>query len=156
MNNEMYNFLHHLHSIGRWFVLLLLIIAIFNSLVAGRRPFIRTDARTGLILVVFTDIMVLVGIALWFLGSWGFQQVQSRGMSEIMKDPAARFFVVEHFIGMIIAAVLIHIGKVQGRKQISDKSKHRRTMLYYLIALIIILVSIPWPFREIGAGRGWY
>ncbi len=152
----MYNFLHHLHSIGRWFVLLLLIIAIFNSLVAGRRPFIRTDARTGLILVVFTDIMVLVGIALWFLGSWGFQQVQSRGMSEIMKDPAARFFVVEHFIGMIIAAVLIHIGKVQGRKQISDKSKHRRTMLYYLIALIIILVSIPWPFREIGAGRGWY
>ncbi|MFN2457089.1 MAG: hypothetical protein ABR502_02700 [Chitinophagaceae bacterium] len=156
MNNEMYNFLHHLHSIGRWFVLLLLLIAIFNSLVAGRRPFIRTDARTGFILIIVTDIMILVGIALWFLGPWGYQQVQARGMGEIMKDSSARFYVVEHLLGMIIAAALIHIGKVQGRKHISDKAKHRRTVIFYLLALLIIIASIPWPFREIGAGRGWY
>jgi hypothetical protein len=52
--------------------------------------------------------------------------------------------------------VLMHIGKAQGKKQLSDRAKHRRTMIFYLLALLIILASIPWPFREVGAGRGWY
>ncbi len=72
MNAELYNFLLHLHSVGRWIVLLLLLIAIFNSLVAGTRPFIKSDARTGLLLVIFTDLMLLIGIVLWYFGSRGF------------------------------------------------------------------------------------
>jgi uncharacterized membrane protein len=156
MNEGLYNVLLHLHSVGRWIVLILLIIAIFNSMVAGKRPFIRTDARTGLILTIFADIMLLVGIALWFRGPWGYQTIQDKGMGEVMKDPTARFYAVEHTIGMLIAVVLMHIGKAQGKKQLSDRAKHRRTMIFYLLALLIILASIPWPFREVGAGRGWY
>ncbi len=156
MNGEMYNFLVHLHSIGRWIVLLLLLIAIFNSMVAGQRPFIRTDARTGLILTIFADLMLLIGLVLWFLGPWGYKLIQSKPMSEIMANPTERFFVMEHNIGMLIAIILMHIGKAQGKKQLSDRAKHRRTMIFYLLALLIILASVPWPFREIGASRGWY
>jgi len=29
-------------------------------------------------------------------------------------------------------------------------------MIFYLVALLIILASIPWPFREIFHMRGWY
>jgi hypothetical protein len=57
---------------------------------------------------------------------------------------------------MLIAIILLHIGKAQGKKRISDKAKHRRTLIFYFLALLIILASIPWPFREIGADRGWY
>jgi len=57
---------------------------------------------------------------------------------------------------MLIAVILIHIGKTQARKAISDKAKHRRTLLFYLIALIIIMISIPWPFRQVGGGSHWY
>ena len=156
MNGGLYTFLVHIHSVGRWLVLIMLVIAIFNSMVAGKRPFIRTDARTGLILTIFADLMLLIGIALWFLGPWGYQLVQSKGMGAIMSNPAERFYVVEHSIGMLLAVILIHIGKAQGKKQLSDRAKHRRTMIFYLLALLIILASIPWPFREIGAGRGWY
>lgn len=137
-------------------MLLLLVIAIFNSLVAGRRPFIRSDARTGLLLTIVTDIMLLIGLYLWFAGPRGYKLVQQYGMGEIMKDSAKRFFVMEHSLGMLLAIVLIHIGKAQGKKQISDKAKHTRTVIFYLLALLIILASIPWPFREIGANRGWY
>lgn len=156
MNADLYNVLLVLHSVGRWIVLLLLVIAIFNSLIAGRRPFIKSDNRTGLFLTIFTDLMLLVGIALWFLGAWGFKMIQERGMGEVMKDATLRFFAVEHITAMLIATVLIHIGKAQARKPISDTAKHRRTVIFYAIALLIILISIPWPFREIGAGRGWY
>lgn len=156
MSAELYNFLVHLHSVGRWIVLLLLLIAIFNSLVAGQRPFIRSDARTGLLLVIFTDLMLLIGLALWFLGSRGYNIVKGSNMGEVMKDPFNRFFGVEHIAGMLIAIILIHVGKAQGKKRISDKAKHKRTLLFYVLALLIILASIPWPFRQIGAGSHWY
>ena len=156
MNAELYNFLVHLHSVGRWIVLLLLLIAIFNSLVAGQRPFIKSDARTGLLLVIFTDLMLLIGLVLWYFGSLGYNLIQGSNMGEVMKDPYSRFFAVEHFAGMLIAIILIHIGKAQGKKRISDKAKHKRTLLFYVLALLIILASIPWPFRQVGAGSHWY
>ena len=156
MDNSLYNALMHTHSIGRWIVLLLLIFAILNSLIAGNRPYIRTDNRLGLLLTIAADLMLLIGIYLWFTGPWGYRQIEANGMSAVMKDPASRFFVVEHLAGMLIAIILIHIGKAQGKKAIGDRAKHRRTMIFYLVALLIILASIPWPFRELFQARGWY
>lgn len=156
MNADIYSLLVHLHSIGRWIILLLLLIAIFNSLVAGQRPWIRTDARTGTILTIFADLMFLIGVSLWYFGPKGYKYIESMGMSAVMKDSYARFFAIEHITMMLIAIILIHIGKAQAKKAISDKAKHKRTLLFYLIALIIILISIPWPFRTAGAGSHWY
>jgi hypothetical protein len=157
MNPELYNVLLHIHSAGRWVVLLLLLFAIFNSMIAGKRPYIKSDNKLGLFNTIAADLMLLVGIVLYFVGPRGYKLIESSGgMAAVMKDPSARFFVVEHILGMLIAVVLIHIGKAQGRKPIGDQAKHRRTMLFYFIALLIILASIPWPFRAIGVGRGWY
>jgi len=156
MNPDLYSFLLHLHSVIRWLVLLLLLIAILNSLTAGNRLFTRGDARTGSLLTGFADLMFLVGIVLWYFGPRGYKLIQSMGMSAAMKDPYARFFAIEHLTGMLIAIILLHIGKAQGKKAITDKSKHRRTFVFYLLALLIILLSIPWPFRQIGVGSHWY
>jgi len=157
LSPDIYNFLLHLHSIGRWVVLLLLLFAIFNHLLAGNRPYIRTDAKTGTILTIVADIMLLVGIVLWIAGPWGYKLVeQNGGFGAVMKDPTLRFYVVEHLVGMLIAIILIHIGKAQSRKPIGDRAKHRRSLIFYSLALLLILISIPWPFREIGVGRGWY
>ena len=156
MDTSLYSVLFHMHSAGRWILLLLLIFAILNSLIAGKRPYIRTDNRLGLILTIVADIMLLLGIYLWFVGPWGYKLIEERGMSAVMKDPGLRFFAVEHLAGMLIAIILIHIGKTQGKKPIGDNAKHRRTMIFYLVALLIILASIPWPFRDLFATRGWY
>ena len=156
MSDQLYSFLVHLHSVIRWIILLLLVVAIFNSLVAGKRPFIKSDARTGSILVIFADLTLLIGLALWYFGPRGYKIIQTMGMSAAMKDPTARFFAVEHLAGMLIAIILLHIGKAQGKRPIGDKAKHRRTMIFYLVALLIILASIPWPFREIFVNRSWF
>ena len=154
--DSLYNAFLHTHSIGRWILLLLLVFAILNSLIAGNRPYIRTDNRLGLLLTIAADLMLLIGIYLWFSGSWGYEQIKARGMGEVMKDPVARFYAIEHLSGMLIAIILIHIGKSQGRKPIGDRAKHRRTMIFYLVALLIILASIPWPFRVVAAQSHWY
>ncbi len=157
MNNDLYNVLLHLHSIGRWIVLILLLIAIFNSAVAANRPFIKSDNRTGLLVTIFADLMLLIGIALWFMSPrWGYTTIQARGMGDVMSDATARFYVIEHLTGMLIAIILLHIGKAQAKKPIGDKAKHRRTVIYYTIGLLLILLSIPWPFRSVAAGSGWF
>src|SRR5205085_11266212 len=99
MNGDLYSFLLHLHSVIRWVVLLLLLIAIFNSLVAGSRPYIRTDARTGSILTGFADLMLLIGLALWYFGPRGYKLIESMGMSAALKDTYARIFAIEHLAG---------------------------------------------------------
>lgn len=156
MDSSLYTGLLHAHSFGRWLVLLLLLIAIFRSLTAGNRPYTKGDARTGLFLTIFSDLQLLIGIYLWYAGNWGLQNIQNSGMGEVMRDRYTRFFAVEHLVGMLIAIILIHIGKAQGKKAIPDRVKHRRTVIFYAIALLIILLSIPWPFREVGANRGWF
>lgn len=157
MDTTLYNVMLHVHSAGRWIVLLLLLFAIFNSLIAGTRPFIKSDNRLGLFVTIAADTMLLVGLYLYFVGPWGYKTFERMGsMGAVMKDPTARFYAVEHIAGMLIAVVLIHIGKAQARKPMGDRAKHKRTMIFYFLALLIVLVSIPWPFREIGVGRGWY
>jgi len=157
MDISLYQVMVHAHSVGRWIILLLLLFAIFNSLIAGSRPFIKSDNRLGLLLTIFADLMLLIGIYLYFVGEWGYKTFERLGsMGAVMKDATARFYAVEHMAGMLIAIILIHIGKAQARRPIGDRAKHRRTMIFYFLALLIILVSIPWPFREIGMGRGWY
>lgn len=155
METTLYSVMLHVHSVGRWIVLLLLLFAIFNSLIAGNRPFIKSDNRLGLLVTIFADLMLLVGLYLYFVGPRGYKTFESYGgMGAVMKDSAARFYAVEHLAGMIIAIVLLHIGKAQARKPMGDRAKHRRTMIFYFLALLIILVSIPWPFRQVAGG--WY
>lgn len=155
MDISLYNAMVHAHSIGRWIVLLLLLFAIINSLLAGNRPFIKSDNRLGLLLTIFADLMLLVGIYLYFVGEKGYKIFERAGdMGAVMRDPVARFYAVEHMAGMVIAIILIHIGKAQGRRPIGDRAKHRRTLIFYFLALLIILVSIPWPFRTVAGG--WY
>jgi hypothetical protein len=158
MELSFYTVMLHAHSVGRWIVLLLLLFAIINSLLAGKRPFIKSDNRLGLLLTISADLMLLIGIYLYFASDRaGYAIIRSaESMGALMRNPTARFFAVEHMVGMLIAIVLIHIGKAQARKPIGDKAKHRRTMIFYFIALLIILITIPWPFRAIVPWSGWY
>jgi len=146
----------HLHSLLRWVILLLLLFAFYKSLVDRKNPFTAGHQKAGLFLMIIADVMLLLGLYQWFTGPWGLKNIQQNGMSVVMKDPVQRFFAVEHFIGMLIAIVLIHIGYSYTKKALPDAVKHKRVLFYFGLALLIILISVPWPIRAIGAGRAWF
>lgn len=157
--NIMETGLLHLHSFLRWVILLLLLIAIFKSATAGSRPFTNGHRQAGLFLMISADLELLIGLVLWFTGgvhNMGLPTIRENGMSAVMQNSTWRFYAIEHIIMMLIAVALIHIGKSFARKNVSDRKKHRGTVLFYVLALIIILAAVPWPFREVGAGRGWF
>lgn len=152
----MYQGMLHLHSVLRWVILILLLVAIYKSFADRHKPFTSGHRKTGLFLMICADVILLVGLYQWITGAWGLKSVQNNGFGNVMKDPALRFFVAEHTIGMLIAIILIHLGYSYGKKNVPDASKHKRALLYYGLALLIILISVPWPFRAIGAGRTWF
>ena len=144
----MYNGLLHLHSFMRWVILLLLVINIIR-LFSG-----NNSINLSKWLLISAHITLLVGLYQWAFGpTWGLNSIMTRGFGEVMKDPVARFFAVEHISGMLIAIALITIGHVSLKKTGNTK----KTAILYTIALIIILAVVPWPFRElIGSGRTWF
>ena len=152
----MYNGILHLHSGLRWIVLLLMLIVIFRSVTAGQRPFTNTDKRFGSFATIALDLMLLIGIYLWITGDWGLKSIQNNGMKNVMSNSILRFFAIEHPVGMLIAIILAHLGKIYSKKNIPDTVKHKRTVLFFGLALLIILITIPWPFRTAGAGRAWF
>ena len=152
----MYNGLLHLHSLLRWVILILLLVAVYRSMADRYKPFTAGHRKNGLFLMICCDIMLLLGLYQWFTGDWGLRSIQQNGMGVVMKNSQLRFFAIEHITAMIIAIILVHIGYSYSKKRIPDVSKHRRTLLFYGLALLIILIEIPWPFRDIGHGRAWF
>lgn len=144
-----------IHSILRWVILILILVAIFRSFGAGSKPFTGAHIKNGLFLMIACDIMLLIGLIQWFTGGFGLKAIQNNGMSAVMKDGVMRFFAVEHLLMMIVAIILVHIGYSFSKKNISDAKKHTKTSLFYILALLMMLAAIPWPFREAGMGRGW-
>lgn len=106
--------------------------------------------------MISCDVMLLLGLYQWFTGSLGLNAIKEFGFGEVMKTPMLRFFAVEHLAGMLIAIILVHVGRSYAKMNVADSVKHKRSLLFFGLALLIILISIPWPFREVGMGRHWF
>jgi len=151
----MYQGLLHLHSLLRWIILILLVVNIVRHFTASNQPFTATDKKLGLFLMIAAHTTLLLGLYQWFTGPWGLINIQNIGMGAAMKDPVSRFWAVEHLTGMIIGIILITLGKTVAKKPFSDAVKHKRSAILFSLALVIILLTIPWPFRA-GIGRPWF
>lgn len=134
-----------MHSILRWVILILLLISLIQAF--GKKDGLK---KTSLFLMIAAHTTLLIGLYQWFTGPLGLQLIQENGMGEVMKNSIHRFYAIEHITGMIIAIVLITMARGRAKKNLYGPASW---ML--LIALIAILVSIPWPFRE-GVGRPWF
>lgn len=145
----------HAHSGLRWVALFLLIFAIINaarSQASGRYE--KKDKMINLFAMVMLHIQLLIGLALYFLSPK--VQFVEGWMSSDVAGGMYRFYGLEHFLGMIIAIAVVTMGRSKAEKKLKGtRDKHRRIMISYAIGLLIILASIPWPFREALRGS-WF
>jgi hypothetical protein len=143
----------HLHNLLRWIILILLLLNIFRHATAGAQPYGDKDKKMGLWLMIAAHIMLLLGLFQYIYGGLGVEAFKNVG-SAVMKDKILRYWAVEHISGMLIAIVLITLGYGVRKKAFNDFVKHRRALILYSFALLLILASMPWPWRE-GVGRPW-
>ncbi len=143
----MYTGLLHLHNILRWVILILLLIALVQSFTKNSGV-----KKISLWLLISAHITLILGLFQYFNSDTvGYHMVESLGgFGNVMKDSFARFWVVEHITAMIAAIVLITMARGKAKKENFNAAKWM-----YLIALVLILAAVPWPFRE-AIARPWF
>ncbi len=134
----------HLHNFLRWVILFFLLVAIVQSL--GKKTGLQ---KTSLWLLIASHITLLIGLYQYFTSAVGYKLIQANGFGVVMKDSIMRFWAVEHITGMLIAIILITIARGKAKRGGYPAA-------LYILALIIILAVVPWPFRELGIGRPWF
>lgn len=142
-----------IHSALRWVVLILLLVAIFRAFSGwtGKKPYTAGDRKLGLFSVISLHLQFVIGMILYFTSDF----VRTDDMGAAMKDRVLRFFTVEHIAIMLIAIIIATVGNAMAKRNPDPVVKHKKVAIFFLIALVLILISIPWPFMQPGEGRGW-
>jgi hypothetical protein len=139
-----------LHSWLRWLVLVIGLAAVLRAIAGttGRGPWTPIDNRAGFLFTMLLDLQVLIGLVLY---SWlsPITHEAFRDFSGAMKSNGLRFWAVEHIFGMVAALALAHVGRVRIRK--ADPSRrHKLALIFFGLAFLAILASIPWPGTPYG------
>ncbi len=147
----------HLHNLLRWIIIILLLLSIFKALSGWQQKklFSAGDKRVWLFTLIAAHITLLIGLFQWLWGRDGILKADLPEGESIMKIRFFRFCWVEHPTFMILAIVMITLGYGMSKKPVPDNVKYRRAFWFFIIALLMILVAVPWPFR-VGIGRPWF
>jgi hypothetical protein len=132
-------------------VIILAIMAIVRAVrgKSAKRAWDRGDDRAGAMFVGALDLQMVLGLVLYFVLS-PFTRGAMADFGEAMRNSALRFWAVEHTFGMVIALVLAHVARVRIRKQPDPVRKHNVAFVLFLLALLAILISTPWPGMPAG------
>lgn len=173
------DYLHSLtlvfHSVVRYFVLIAMILSILRSARGwfGGAPFEKLDEKLSVWLLIMAHTQLILGLLLYGISP----AVVFSGAS--MKDPVARYWLVEHITTMLIAITLITLSRITTKKlteatsrtsvagasgaSVTDTgsssedslrrisvAKHKRVFLYNVFAMVLILMAIGM------SGRGYF
>jgi hypothetical protein len=130
------------HSWLRWIAILLGVVATITAF-TDRGPSNAAD-RWGLFFMMVLDIQMLLGLLLYLvLSPFTAQALNNFGAA--MRNPALRFWAVEHVSVMLVAVVLAHLGRMLARTARTPQSKRRRQIVCYTLATIAMIAATPWP-----------
>lgn len=156
-NFSFMTFLLTLHSFLRWILLVILVVVIVRQLTLKGKSFTAQDKTWNLRLLIITHLQLVIGLLQYFLGNKGLALIEANGMKACMQNATLRFWTVEHPTGMLIAIALITAGYSITKKAVAANSIAKRNTIFILnlIAFIIIIATIPWPFREAFTNLPW-
>lgn len=140
-----------LHSILRWLVIIAAVLVIVRAIngLSFKRGYTQQDNKIAMWYTISLDIQLLLGLLLYFVLS-PITTAALRNFSGAMGDASVRFFAVEHIILMVIALGVAHMGRAFVRKGVNAPEKHRRTIIWFGLSILLVLASIPWPFLSAG------
>jgi len=141
----MYTEFLYVHTILRWVLLFSLTITLLKYLAGwlGNHQWNKSDNILGIVFTSLMDIQLLTGLVLYFFLS----PITKFALSDFgaaMKDSELRFYAVEHFFMMLIAVVLVHLGRAKSKKIKFDRKKFKTAFIFFFIALVVMLAAIPW------------
>jgi hypothetical protein len=100
----------------------------------GNQPWKSADNQLSLLTLIFTHTQLIIGLVLYFISP-------NVNFSDPVSD-GFRFYTVEHISGMLVAIILITIGRVLAKKRSISKAKFKVTTIFFLLGLLIMVSMI--------------
>jgi hypothetical protein len=135
-----------LHSWVRWVVILAGLVAVGRAWLGwfGGKSWARGDDTAGAVFTRALDVQFLLGLVL-YLALSPTTHAALRDFGGAMANSALRFWAVEHVFGMLIGLALAHVGHVRVKRLGLDARRHKVAAIFFTLAMIAILASVPWP-----------
>lgn len=143
----MYTTLLLLHSIMRWIVFALLVLAVYKA-ASGyfrKRAFTGSDNAVRHWTATAAHIQLLIGMVLYCKSPVVKAFWKTKG--SLAFDYA--FFSLIHLFLMLAAIVVLTVGSAKAKRELADRKKFSTMLFWFVVALLLILIAIPWPFSPL-------
>ncbi|WP_343667844.1 hypothetical protein [Chitinophaga sp.] len=139
-----------LHSINRYLVLISLVYSIvmaWNGL-RKNKAFSASDNTFRHLTATIAHVQLMLGLYLYMISPIVRYNVFESSFNGIVSEHI--FFRYIHLLLMVTAIIIITIGSAKAKRMETDKLKFRTILLWFSLALLIILIAIPWPFSPLA------
>ena len=144
----MFLILLSLHSLFRWLTVISLLVSImisirgicYRTLFSRKENFIRHSTAT------IAHVQLFIGILLYTKSP----QTRYFFSGDTIGFGEPGFFAVIHMSLMLLAIIFITLGSAFAKRKNRPIDKYRTMLLWFCLALIMILVAIPWPFSPLA------
>lgn len=143
---RMHETLTFYHNLMRWLVLAALLYAVFRAYrgYTQKRAFTKTDNALRHWTATLAHVQLLLGMVLYFK-SPGTRYFWAN-LKEAMHNRDILFFGIIHGTLMLTAIVVLTIGSALAKRKQAHGEKFSTMLVWFSVALAIILIAVPWPF----------
>ena len=133
-----------IHGLFAYFFLISALFFVIISLIGfiKKSEFKKSNMTLARLAFISSHIQLVLGFILWY--SQGYLAQMSQDMKSVMSEKSIRLLAVEHPAINILAIAILTIGFISIKKSTLDQTKHIKGILYFGIALILILSRIPY------------
>jgi hypothetical protein len=138
-----------IHNVLRWLILVAAVYALFRMVrgLITKPEWVDADRKAGLVFSILIDTQLLLGLILYLIFS-PLIKTFFANFGTAMQDSMLRFWGIEHIALMLAAAVFVHLGSAVAKKEISDQEKFKRSTIFFVLVVLMLLMGIPW-FRPL-------
>jgi len=103
-------------------------------------PYIALDKYLAYGFIITLYLQLIFGLILF--ANPGTSVSENTGVEGALKLASKRFWPIEHIVLMLFALLIANLGLIFSNNTKTDKDKHMKILIYYMITLIMIAVSL--------------
>ncbi|WP_419788860.1 hypothetical protein HDF19_19840 [Mucilaginibacter sp. E4BP6] len=112
-----------------------------------KKLFTKFDNSVRHITATIAHVQLIIGLWLYFISPIVAYFLYN--FKDAVHERQLRFFGMEHVTMMLTGIILITIGSYKSKRKNTDPEKFKTMAIWFTIALLVILSSVPWSFSPL-------